>query len=69
MKTQIKIKQCYIHCPFYHSSMDGMECTHPYWDDKGPYDNMIITQKNSKDGKFPEECPLKIEPLDIHYSL
>lgn len=67
----IKIKKCYYSCPFYGTSMDDMQCNHPYWEDKGAYDNMIITQDNSKDGKFPEKCPLRIEPLIIQkqYSL
>ena len=38
--------------------MDGMECRHPYWEGKGAYTNMIITQNNSK-SRVPEECPLR----------
>ena len=46
-----------------------MQCNHPYWKDKGAYENMIITQVNSRDGKIPEKCPLKNEQLTIVYKL
>ena len=48
--------------------MDGMQCNHPYWEDKEPYANMIITQYN---GKYtaPEKCPLRIADLVITYKL
>jgi hypothetical protein len=49
--------------------MDGMQCNHPYWKDKGAYENMIITQDNSRDGKIPKKCPLKNEQLTIIYKL
>jgi hypothetical protein len=67
----IKIKKCYNSCPFYGTSMDGMQCNHPYWKDKGAYDNMIISQDNSRDGNIPEKCPLRKEPLvvSLKYSL
>ena len=55
MTEQIEIKNCYHSCPFYGNSMDGMQCNHPYWKDKEPYDNMIITHENSMDGKIPDE--------------
>ncbi len=58
------IKECYQRCPFFGSTKDGMECNHPYWKDKGAYDNMIITQDNSR-GKVPEKCPLRKESLEI----
>lgn len=54
MKTKNIITNCYSRCPFFKNSMDGIECSHPYWDEKNPYDNMIITHINSKDGKFPK---------------
>jgi len=63
------IKNCRNSCPFYGSSIDGMEYNHPYWDNKGSYDNMIITQMNSMDGAIPIKCPLRIEPLTINYKL
>ena len=69
MEKEIKITQCYQSCPFFGKSMDGMECKHPYWEDKNPYENMIITQNNSMDGQFPEKCPLKKEDLNILYKL
>ena len=52
-------------CYFYHVTMDGMECSHPYWNGKGAYDNMIITQDNKL--TFPDKCPLLKEPLVIEY--
>ncbi len=67
---QVKIvKGCYHSCPFFGTSMDGMECRHPYWKDKGAYENMIITQDNSRDGKIPEKCPLHNDNLQILYML
>ena len=39
--------------------MDGMKCLHPEFEDKGAYENMIITQENSRDGNIPEKCPLR----------
>lgn len=69
MNKEKKIKQCFHSCPFFGNSMDGMQCNHPYWDDKEPYDNMIITQDNSRDGKIPEKCPLKKSDLTINYKL
>ena len=64
------MKECIHHCPFFGSSMDGMECHHPYFDDlENPYDCMIITQNDY--GKIPEKCPLRKEDLmeTIHYSV
>ena len=69
MEKEIKITGCYHSCSFFGNSMDGMQCNHPYWKDKGAYENMIITQDNSRDGKIPEECPLKNEQLTIVYKL
>ena len=69
MEKEIKITGCYHSCSFFGNSMDGMQCNHPYWKDKGAYENMIITQVNSRDGKIPEKCPLKNEQLTIVYKL
>lgn len=60
----INIKAC-VTCRFKSTSMDGMECSHPYWDDKGAYENMII----SHDIKVSEKCPLRDYPLTIKYRL
>jgi hypothetical protein len=57
---EIIVEQCYQTCPFYGVSMDGMQCDHPYFSDKGAYDNMIITQDNSR-GRVPDACPLRSE--------
>ncbi len=51
------VKQCYHGCPFFGGGKE-MECDHPYWEGKGAYDNMIITQDNSH-GRVPDECPLR----------
>jgi len=69
METIKEIKQCYRSCPFWGNTMDGMECKHPHWDDKSGYANMIITQSNSRDGKVPYQCPLRIESITITYKL
>lgn len=70
MKKEIKINSCFHNCTFFGVSMDGMYCGHPYWDNsESAYDNMIITQDNSRDGKIPEKCPLKKENLTIIYTL
>ncbi len=69
MEKEHKIKQCFHSCPFFKSNMDGMFCDHPYWLDKGSYENMIITHENSRDGEIPEKCPLRIEDLIIRFKL
>lgn len=66
-QTEIIIR-CIHGCPFYHRSMDGMECNHPYFDDKGAYENMIITQENGINF-IPHKCPLRKENLTIKYQL
>ncbi len=69
MKKVVKITGCRRECTFYEISMDGMGCAHPHWDDKGAYDNMIITQDNSRGGKIPEKCPLRVRSLTVKYRL
>ena len=68
MKREITISEYFHNCPFFNVDMDGMSCIHPYWEDKEPYENMIITQDNSK-GLIPEECPLQQEELILTYKL
>lgn len=63
-----EVEGCYHECMFFGTSSDGMECTHPYFEDKEPYDNMIITQDNSR-GKIPEKCPLRISGLEFTYRI
>ncbi len=53
------VKVCYHECLFFGTDMDGMKCNHPYFEDKGAYEDMIISQENSRDGKIPEKCPLR----------
>jgi hypothetical protein len=69
MEKEIKIKECFHRCPFFGNSMDGMQCNHPYWENKGAWENMIINQQNSRGGNIPEKCPLKNEQLIITYKL
>lgn len=69
MKKIKHIKQCLHHCPFYENTMDGMNCGHPYWNNKGAYESMIINTSNSSNGKIPEKCPLRKESLEIIYKL
>jgi hypothetical protein len=64
-----EIDRCYSSCPFFGNSMDGMECRHPFWDNKPAYENMIITHDNSKNGDIPEKCPLKYDFLIVNYKL
>ena len=59
-----QVSQCYHGCQFFGTSMDGMECNHPYFKYKGAYDNMIITQYNSH-GRVPDDCPLRDGPVEI----
>ena len=66
MKIIKTIISCFYDCPFFGKSSDGMQCDHPYFKDKGAYDNIIITNENSKDG-VPEQCPLKKEDLVFTY--
>lgn len=68
MEKNVKVTKCYHSCPFFRINGNVMECGHPYFDDKDPYDSCIIMQNNSRDGKFPNECPLFLEPLTINYS-
>jgi len=69
MKTEKKISGCYHMCPFFATDADGMKCGHPYWIGKRSFDNMIITQQNSRYGKIPEKCPLRDDELIITYTL
>ena len=69
MEKEIKITECYHSCPFFGNSMDGMQCNHSYWEDRDAYENMIITQYNSRNGNIPEKCPLRNEQLTIVYKL
>lgn len=68
MKQQVTITKCIHQCPFYQTSMQEMNCNHPAWAGADPYDNMIITQENGREG-FPEKCPLRKEELTITYKL
>ena len=65
MKKVIEITVCKHWCPFYGTTMDGMVCNHPYFDDKEAFEDMIINHRE----RIPSKCPLRKEPLDIHYKI
>jgi len=65
MEKNYKITRCIRNCPFYTTGMDGMECSHPYFNDKEVYANMIITHSDI----IPKKCPLKREPLTVTYTI
>jgi len=69
IEKEFIIKSCIKRCQFYGASMDGMECRHPFWDNKGAYENMIISH-NDPNG-IPLRCPLRTESCRIttHYKL
>jgi hypothetical protein len=62
------IEQCYHSCPFFTVNGNCMECNHPYFDDRNPYERLIIDQKNSKN-TVPEHCPLRKSDLHIKFQL
>jgi hypothetical protein len=66
-KEQI-IYQCFMTCPFF-GSVHVMTCDHPYWEGSPVGLNMIITHENSRDGNFPQKCPLRMEDLTIKYRI
>ena len=52
---------CYHTCTYFGIEEGNlMVCKHPYFNDKGSYSNLIISQDNSRDGNVPKECPLKV---------
>jgi hypothetical protein len=57
-KTITKIiSRCYHTCPYFVTSMDGMECGHPFFDNSNHFENMIISHPDCDTG-FPKQCPL-----------
>ena len=58
------VEECFHRCHFFNTDVDGMKCNHPYFEDKKPYENMIITQNNSH-GRVPDECPLRKESVEV----
>lgn len=65
--TKFKVvNECYHSCPFFNNVGQEMQCDHPFFLDKSnlktSYDNMIITQQNSR-GRVPDACPLKTEDI------
>lgn len=70
MNKVIKITHCRGRCPFFFAGMDGMECNHPYFDDKPCYTNMIISHDDlAKNNGIPSKCPLRLESIEIKYEL
>ena len=68
IKTEL-INQCFSKCPFFKMSNGRLECYHPYFDDKQPHERKIITNDNCRDGRIPEDCPLRMNDLVIEYKL
>lgn len=64
----IEVTECYHSCPFFSWLSDVMECHHPFFNDKGTYANMIITQHNSH-GRVPDECPLRNEQYQGNFAI
>lgn len=62
---EIKVINCRYSCPFFGFEEKMMICKHPYWNDKRPYENLIIEHND----KIPEKCPLRKENLTIVYKL
>jgi hypothetical protein len=58
----VLVDECYHKCPFFSTTMDGMRCDHPHFNNQPAYSNMIITQDNSR-GRVPDECPLRVKPF------
>ena len=58
MKVEVEVDKC-VNCPLFGFSSDGMQCNHTFWENKGAYDSMIITQDNKNN--IPEKCPLRLE--------
>jgi hypothetical protein len=53
---------CGYECPYYEVYGNEMTCDHPTLkNSRNPFAGLIITQDNSGDGQFPEECPLREE--------
>ena len=50
-------------CPLRLISMDGMYCSHPYWEQFEAYDCHIISQGDLS--SFPKKCPLLVDGVEI----
>ena len=60
-----KVDECYHACPFFQTEGNTiMSCGHPYWRSERVYDNLIITQDNSR-GRVPDECPLRLDSIKM----
>lgn len=68
MKQIVIVTRCINHCSLFSTTMDGMQCNHPYFDDKDAYENMIITNREGMNG-IPDKCPLRKSALEIEYKL
>lgn len=60
MKKKVNIIDCF-HCPFHGYEEFHSKCKHPQWEE----DNQFIILDNRN---IPDECPLKIENIEIEYS-
>lgn len=57
-----EVTSCY-RCHLRENSMDGMYCSHPYWDQFDAYDCHIISQGDLS--SFPKKCPLLVDGVEI----
>jgi hypothetical protein len=51
------VENCYTQCTFWNLSEEGIQCTHPFFDN-GPYGSSFIAFDRTKKG-IPKSCPLK----------
>jgi len=82
-KTQYTTTKCVRNCPFYSTSIDGMQCNHPFFNDKERifllFKAIKLLQANNKDPSanmiinqgdlLPSKCPLRKRDLVIRYKL
>ena len=57
VKLSSNIDRCWYQCPYFISSVDGLECIHPYWDDQPTYSN-LLNREEIMNNPFPTVCPL-----------
>lgn len=53
-------------CYFFINTQDGPSCSHPYWKDKGAWDNMLSVKEIKN---IPFKCPLKKYDVVVRVTL
>lgn len=56
----ITVTHCFYGCPYFGTSMDGMECFHPVFEGGDTYKRMIISWDEDIKNDVPLKCPLRI---------